>query len=195
MIKTWLTIGLIGISGILFQDTIRFTGVVLNRDSFEPITNTTVLNMSRGGGAVSDSLGFFVIEALPGDTLLFSDVRFETSTFIVPEVLDQQDYGIIQLLVEKERLLEEVTIFPFPSEDEFKKAFMAVEPKPDLSSRALDAKRDLMQTLRETYENDKYYYEAWANRRIYELTGEIPPNNFLDPFRWTQFIRSFKKEK
>ena len=178
------------------QDLIRFTGVVLDRDEFEGIYGTTILNQTRGKGAVTDSLGFFTIEALPGDTLLFSDVRYVSSTFVVPEVLDQSDYGIIQLLVSSAQVLDEVVVYSFPDEKTFKQAFMDLETtEPDTSAKVRRVKRDLMKTIRKAYESDKYYYEMWADRRIYELTGQIPPNHFLDPIRWTNFLRDFMAEE
>lgn len=188
-----LTTALLLISGMVSaQDLIRFTGVVLDKEEFKGVYGTAILNTTRAKGAVSDSLGFFTIQALPGDTLLFSDIRFETSIFVVPEVLDQADYGIIQLMVSKTQVLDEVDVYALPTEEEFKEAFLSLELKPELPSKTAEVRRSLWETLRETYENDKAYYEMWANTRIYELTGQIPPNHFLDPIRWTNFIRDFK---
>lgn len=179
-------------SQLVAQEFIRFTGLVLDRDDFEGIQGTAILNQTRGKGAVSDSLGFFTIEALPGDTLLFSDIRYVRSVFVVPDLLDQSDYGIIQLLVSNTQILDEVAVYSFPSEKEFKEAFMGINRnEPDSAFLARRAQSNLMQTVRTAYQNDKYYYEMWADRRIYELTGQIPPNHFLDPIRWTNFLRDF----
>lgn len=177
------------------QDMIRFSGVVLDKAAYKPVAGTSILNNTSGGGAVSDSLGFFTVQAKPGDTLIFTDVRYLTSVFVIPEVLDKSDYGIIQVLTENKRLLDEVMVYSFPTEAEFKAAFMDIEPPADLNSRAIDAQKGLMKTIRETYENEKYYYDMWADRRLYELTGEIPHNNFLNPMRWTEFVNMHIKDK
>lgn len=174
------------------QDLIRFSGVVIDDQEYEPVAGTTILNRTSGGGAVSDSLGFFTVKAKPGDTLVFNDVRYLSSVLVIPEVLDKDDYGIIQLMSVNTHKLEEVRVYSFPTEEEFKQAFLDADPPstPDLNVRAVEAQQNLMQTIKETYENEKYYYDMWADRRLYELTGDIPPNNFLNPFRWTEFVNS-----
>lgn len=176
------------------QDLIRFTGVVVDKDQLEPVVGATILNKTRGGGAVSDSIGFFSIKARAGDTLLFTDVRYAKSTFVIPEVLEETDYGIIQFLIQNAVQLEEVEIFSFPSQESFKSAFLGIDAKPDMNMRALEKQRELMETVRQAYKNERYYYENWADRRLYELTGQIPPNHLLDPIRWTNFLRDFREQ-
>lgn len=177
------------------QDFLRFSGVVLDQERIAPVEGTYIFNSTKGREAVTDSLGFFSIEAGMGDTLVFRDLRYVPSTFVVPPVFQQDaDYGLIQMLTPTTLMLDEVRVFSFPTEEEFREVFMKASPQPNMESRALEAKRDIMKAVRESYKEDKYYYEMWADRRVYELTGQIPPNHFLDPFRWTEFIRSLKEE-
>lgn len=176
------------------QQSIRLTGVTLDRELFKPIQGATIFNKTRGGGAVSDSVGFFSLSVQPGDTLVFRDVRYTPSTLVVPSVLKQPDYAIIQLLVQNSLMLDEVSVYSLPSEAEFRAAFLKVKPDPTMESRAIQAKKELMQTVKETYDQDKYYYEQWSDRRIYELTGQIQPNHFLDPSRWAEFIEGLGKK-
>lgn len=194
MKKSGITLIFSLLLAVVSAQPIRLTGVVLDQVSLEGIAGASVSNSATGASIFSDSTGFFSITVSAGDTVTFSDFRYLTTTLIVPEVLDEPDYGIIQLLVRSAVLLKEVSIFSFPSESEFKKAFLRLQPTPDFEGKTLEAQRELQKVLRETYENDKYYYEMWANRRIYELTGEIPPNHFLDPIQWTNFIRDLRKQ-
>ncbi|REE05571.1 peptidase associated/transthyretin-like domain-containing protein [Marinoscillum furvescens] len=176
------------------QPTIRLAGVVVDQETLDPIFGTTIFNKSRVGGAVTDSAGFFLTEVMPGDTLEFRDVRYVTSTLVVPEILQATDYGIIQMMAPNTVMLEEVSIFSFPTEREFREAFLASRPPKNLQQRAEEAKQDLMKTIKESYEDDKYFYEMWSDRRLYELTGQIQPNHWLDPFRWSEFVeRQFAK--
>lgn len=172
-----------------------FTGVILDNIKLEPVIGTTVLNQSRGGGAISDSVGLFTIEAMIGDTLLFSDVRFVNTTLVVPTVLTGSTYGILQVLINNSLILDEVQVYSLPTEDKFKEVFMSLKLKPNMEQRALQASKSLRSTLKEAYQNEKYYYDIWANRSIYELSDEIPPNYLLDPIRWSQFISDFKLEQ
>lgn len=177
------------------QDTIRFSGVVVDAQLYHPVEGTVVLNNSIGERTLTDSVGFFSIEARRGDTLMFYHISYLSSLFIIPEVLDQSDYGVIQLLTENSRVPGEVKVYSFPTEEEFKEAFVDPNPKPNLRKSAVEMRKDLMQAIKETYDDEKYYYEMWTNRRLYELTGEIPPNNFLNPLRWTEFINKHFSEE
>lgn len=190
MKKLLLITTLLGVHFLSAQDFLRFSGVVLDQETIEPIDGTYIFNLSQGREAVTDSLGFFSLEATAGDTLVFRDVRYSPSTFVVPTVLQSPDYGIIQMLRPNSLLLDEVKVVSFPSEEEFVRSFMDTEPGPDLESRALEVQKRLMEDVKATYDNDRYYYEMWADRRVYELTREIQPNHIMDPFRWTDFIRN-----
>lgn len=176
------------------QPTIRLAGVVVDRETLDPIYGSTIFNKSRVGGAVTDSTGFFLTEVMPGDTIEFRDVRYITTSFVVPEVLQSTDYGIIQMMAPKAVMLKEVSVYSFPSERAFKEAFLAAKPPKNMTQRSEEAKQDLMTTIKESYDDDKYFYEMWSDRRLYELTGQIQPNHWLDPFRWSEFIeRQFVK--
>lgn len=174
------------------QNFFRFSGVVIDQEKIEPIEGTYIFNLSHKKESVSDSLGFFTIEAIAGDTLVFRDLRYNSSSFIIPFVLKERDYGIIQLLTPNMRLLDEVKIFSFPTQQEFVDRFMAVDPGPDIEKKRKEVSEDLMKTVKASYKNDRYYYEMWADRRIYELTGRMQPNHLIDPFRWSEFIRNLK---
>lgn len=187
---TFLLLSLIGWS----QEMIRFSGVVLDSDELKPVFGTTILNQTKGSGAVSDTLGFFSIRAKTGDTLLFSDIRYIKTQFVIPAVLDGSDYGVIQLLIRNEVMLDEVEVYSFPTEEDFKASFMEVNLDPNMEMKVLDKKRELMKTVRQAYENERYYYENWADRRLYDLTGQIPPNHLLDPIRWTNFIKDNRQK-
>jgi hypothetical protein len=82
-----------------------------------------------------------------------------------------------------------------PSEEKFKQVFVSLDLKPNIDQRVVEAKKSLRATLREAYHDEKYYYDIWANRSIYELSPEIPPYYLLDPIRWSQFISDFRAEE
>lgn len=191
----FISVVLISLTTLGQSGEMVITGIVLDHDKLEGVIGTTILNESRGGGAVTDSLGLFTLEAMPGDTILFSDIRFVNTSLIVPDVLTGSSYGIIQVLIPNTTVLKEVKIYSLPSEARFKEIFMSVELKAGMEQKATAAQKSLQTTLREAYEDEKYYYDTWANRSIYELSNEIPPNYLLDPIRWSQFISDFKAEE
>ena len=176
------------------QSVLRFTGVVIDQETVEPVHGVYIFNLTANRGAATDSLGFFSIAAKAGDSILFQDLRYEVSKMVVPAVLDQTHYGIIQMLTPVTHLLEEVQVYSLPSQEEFVSAFMKIKVPQAQEEENRRVTMDLMKTVKESYNSDKYYYEMWANRRLYDLTGKIQPNHIIDPFRWTEVIRSLKKE-
>ncbi len=176
------------------QKTLKFTGVVIDQETVEPVDAVYIYNLSQNKSTLSDSLGFFSIEARPGDTLKFQDLRYEVSELIVPMVLSESHYGIIQVLTPNTRILDEVRILSLPSQEEFERTFLSVALPPDANVKSKKVAKDIMATVKEHYHNDRYFYEMWADRRVYELTGKIQPNHIIDPFRWSEFISNLKRK-
>lgn len=175
------------------QERIRFSGVILDAESREPIENVAVLNKSTERGAVSGETGYFSLLANPGDTITFNDIRYKDEYLVVPFVLEKKDYGIIQLMTQTETVLDEVTIYSFPNYKMFRETFLEYTPSKNMDDVARRAQNDIMATIKNAYENDRFYYEMWSNRRIYEITGQGQPNNFLNPVTWSNFIENYKE--
>ena len=141
---------------------------------------------------MSDNNGYFSIFANELDTLEFSNVGYRTSTFVVPPNLPKEKYGLVQVMQKDTLILEEITIYSWPAPQDFTQAFLSLETKPDLHTRSFEASRKLQKTLDRQLAKEKFYYDQMRYSRLYELTGEIPPNNFLNPITWSNFIRDWK---
>jgi hypothetical protein len=177
------------------QNKIRISGVVVDLTSNQTIEGVTIINKSNSKGAVSDSLGFYSMFSLPGDSIQFVDIRYKNTYFVVPPMLiSEKEYGMIQVLERDEMMLEELVIFPFPTAREFNRIFLSVVlPKSD-EEKVLQVGRDMMTLIKSQYEDDKTYYSMWANRQLYEVTGEIAPNNFINPANWSKFFYEIGKK-
>ena len=77
---------------------IQLSGVVVTNDELEPMPYTTVFDKSQRRGIIADYYGYFSLVVLPGDTLYFSYYGYKTSTFIVPDTLEDNRYSIIHML-------------------------------------------------------------------------------------------------
>lgn len=174
------------------QDSIRFSGVVLDNESLDPLENVAISVKGSVNSAFSSTTGFFSLFAAAGDTIEFNDIRYEDDYFIVPLILEKKDYGIVQLLTKDTQILDEIVIYSFPDFDLFKQAFSNYKPKENLEDKGFEAKRDIMQDIKNAYNNDRFYYQMWSNRRLYEFSGEVAPNNFLNPIAWSNFINDYK---
>lgn len=172
--------------------TLRISGMVIDADSLNPVSFTSITIKNTTRGTVSDNSGYFSIFAYELDTLEFSNVGYETSQFVIPPNLQTQNYGLVHAMSRDTLVLEELVIFPWPSPEDFEEAFLSLEVQPDLNTKSQRAKKNLQQTLDQQLAREKFYYDQMRYNRFYQISGEIPPNNFLNPITWSNFIRDWK---
>lgn len=188
-------VSLIFLANVTFsQEALKFSGIVIDQETVEPVEGAYIYNLTANKSTLTDSLGFFTLSASPGDTVKFQDLRYEVSELIIPAVFDKTHYGIIQVLKPNTKILDAVHVYALPNQEEFERTFMNLNLPPDPTSKSKKVARDIMATVKEYYHNDRYYYEMWADRRVYELTGKIQPNHIIDPFRWSEFIRNLNRK-
>jgi len=106
---------------------VQFSGVVVDNDSLKPIPFTSILVKGTNHGTVSDFYGFFTLVASVGDTIEFFSVAYKDGIYKIPDTLQAAHYSIIQVLKKDTIGLPAVTIYPWPSRDEFKKAFLKLD--------------------------------------------------------------------
>ena len=176
---------------------IQLSGVVVSEDGLEQIPYTTVFDISNRRGVISDYLGYFSLVTFPGDTMVFSNYGYKTSSFIVPDTLKENRYSIIHMLQEDTVNLPEVTVYPWPSKENFARAFVNMEPYSDEFRRAqkqLSGESLAFAAARldgdasmsfGTVQNQQY-------TRLYS-NGQMPMNNLLNPYAWAKFIDEWKK--
>lgn len=108
-----------------------FYGFILTEE-FEPVPNTHIINLRKGTGTVSDKIGFFKIHAVNGDYLLIKNIIFGDT---IIKVMDYKA-GMILKVSEKKYSIDELKVFRWgTSYDDFKKAFLTLEPEEDLTEK------------------------------------------------------------
>jgi len=107
-------------------------------------------------------------------------------------------YYIIQILVKDTIRLQTVDVYPWPSKEEFKRAFLNL----DLSETDYDrADRNINQQVLTYIERNMTISgsEAYKNvtqnyyNKVYTI-GQAPSINLLNPIAWANFIESWKKK-
>lgn len=171
---------------------LHITGIVVEADSLIPIPFASISISHTSRGSTTDEYGHFTLMANELDTLVFSNVGFRISTFVVPPGLEQRHYGLVQVMVRDTVMLDEVVILPWPTLEEFKAAFLSLQPQDRKEGRKRKAQENIQQSLNVQKQSDKFYYDQMRYSRLYELTGEAPPNNFLNPITWSNFIKDWK---
>ncbi len=175
-------------------DPVRVVGVMVDADDRKELPYVNIRVKGTQYGTPSDNNGYFSIFINPGDTLAFSSVGYKEAVFVMPFDSKGSQYSLIQLMRKETVLLEEVLVFPWPTMDNFKKAFLDIKPKRNMDDLVFEVQRDIKETVKEErlYE---YYYDQMRYNRLYELHREVPPNNFLNPIRWSNFMRDIKEGK
>lgn len=175
---------------------IQFSGVLLTADSLEavPFANIIVKNSRRG--TISDYFGYFSFVAEPKDTIVFSYIGFKDSEFVIPDTLHSNNYSLIQMMSVDTFLLQEAVIYPWPTKEQFRQAFLDLRlPEDDkqIAMRNLE-RADLRERAEmmgmDGSENFKFAMQQHA-ARLYHA-GQLPPNNLLNPLAWAKFIKAWR---
>ena len=177
---------------------IQLSGVILNADSAAGIPGVYVYVPKAGRGTTTNYYGFFSMPVVVGDSVVISSVGYERQFYIVPN--HHSEYLTLFFeLKEDITYLREIEITPFPTEEVFKEAVLAMNlPLEDskIDKKNLDA--ELLQLILKStpmdgYTNQRYYLSQWANSQSDKFMPVTNP--LFNPFNWARFIKSIKKKK
>ena len=190
---------------IFGQDTVdrhvvQLTGVVFGQDSTKVVPGVHVYVPKAGRGTTTNPYGFFSLPVLEGDSVVFSSVSFKKTHYVVPEHREDNSIQVIVTLQEDITYLEELEVFPYPSEAVFKAAVLAVE-LPD--QRSYDNLQRFLSSdvMREAYwtlpASANMNHRFFMQQQQAAIASRFQPvsNPLLNPFAWRDFIRSLKKKK
>lgn len=177
---------------------IQLSGVVISSDSTSgPIPGVHVYVPKAGRGTTSNRTGFFSMPVLVGDSVVISAVGFVRQSTIIPDYHSDFMTLVIEM-VEDVTYLNTVTIMPFPTEEVFKQAVLALNVpfENGVDPRQLNA--ELMALMLKTTpmdgaQNYKYYMDQYAS----SVTERFQPrvNPLLNPFNWARFFRDLKQNR
>jgi hypothetical protein len=177
---------------------IQLSGLVLGEDSTSALMGANVFVPNAGRGTSTNIYGYFSIPVLPGDSVIFSYVGYRRQIYEVPERPDGTSLTVIVDLQTDSTYMRPIEIFPYPTEEVFKEAILALE-LPD--QRSYDNMQDNLNaeilarifeaTPMNGSENAKYYYQQEFN---YMRQRNGPRTNpLLNPLNWAKFIKSIKR--
>ncbi|PJA10003.1 MAG: hypothetical protein COX70_00135 [Flavobacteriales bacterium CG_4_10_14_0_2_um_filter_32_8] len=106
------------------ENSFILSGTVVDGLSNQPLVGGHLLT-NRNIGTKTDELGEFTIIVYPKDTLKISYIGFKTIHYMVP-YLENGKYLIKFKLFTDSIALAEIQIFPWPTYDEFKQAFVTL---------------------------------------------------------------------
>jgi hypothetical protein len=175
---------------------IQLSGVVLDTAT-GPLPGVHVYIPKAGRGVTTNAVGFFSLVVLPGDSIVISSVGYRRRHHIV-EPSDKEFVTIIVPMVEDVTYLKEIVIVPYPTEEVFKEAVLALNLPPDTDVNDKNLNQELLALMLKTTPmdgtmNQRYALNQWAstqNDRFQPVT-----NPFLNPFNWVKFFNGLKKDK
>lgn len=177
---------------------IQLSGIVLDQDSVIALPGVHVYVPKAGRGTSTNASGFFSMPVLVGDSVVVSSIGYQRQHYIVPN--SQSDFlTVIVEMVEDITYLRTITITPFPTEEVFKQAVLALNIPLDennLDHKNLNA--ELLSLMARTAPmdgnlNHKYYMDQTIAG--YSSKFQPPMNPFLNPFNWARFFKDLKKNK
>lgn len=183
------------------QKAIIFSGMVVGGKTTEVLGGATIFIANAGRGTLAKSDGSFTIPVFPGDSIVFSYVGFKKQYHVIPRGYNSDIYSAIVALREDVVTLSGVTIYPYSTEEEFKKAFLALK-LPDQAERDALAKstdpdyinRMAAQVPNNAQTNYRYSMDQLLfGRESAANKGFATSFPFLNPFAWANFIKSVKK--
>ncbi len=181
-------------------DVVQLTGVVVTADSLHSIPYTHIAVKGSRRGAIADYHGFFSMVARKGDTIQFTSVGFEPVLFVLPDTLSGKRYSLMQVMQVDTFTLSETVIYPWPTVEQFKRAFVELDIPDDDLERArknlamAELRERAMQTDMDGSMNYKHYINQQTNQLYY--AGQMPPDlasTLLNPFAWAEFIKAWRE--
>ncbi len=142
---------LIGILSLLYANIFgqthsyyQLSGIVINQHTKYSIGYASVTVPADKRGANATEEGFFTIVVAPNDTLQFSAVGYKPKLYVVPDTLQDQLISIAVELTRDTLTLDAFVVYPWPSREEFREAFLAykdvqpytIGPIPGIRSKA-----------------------------------------------------------
>jgi hypothetical protein len=175
---------------------IQLSGIV--SDSTQVLPGVHVYVPKAGRGTSTNPAGFFSMPVLEGDSIVISSIGYKRQYYKVPR--NANDFlTIIVEMVSDVTYLKEVQIMPFPTEEVFKEAVLALNVPMDergYDRRNLNA--ELLALMMRTTPMDgagnyKYYMDQWSTSAQDKFQPRTNP--FLNPFNWAKFVRDLKANK
>jgi len=192
-----LSLGFYGNSIAQTKQVLQLSGIILGEDSVSGLPGVHIYVPKRGQGTTSNYVGYFSMPALVGDSIVFSAVGYQPAHYVVPDSVSKKTTLIVELVTDT-TFLDNIDILPFPTEEIFKEAVLALNLPPEDEIDKDHLNEELLTLMVRSMPMDaSMNYRHYMNEMIYNQQYKygVRPNPFLNPFNWAKFIRSIKEKK
>lgn len=180
------------------QKLVQFSGVIVNRDTTAvPVPYVTITNetVDKRLAYVANYKGYFSFVVHEGDTLSFSAVGFGKQTVVIPKNLPDDKYTVLVKMKQEVISLPMVRVYPWASEDEFKKEFLTMKiADDDLAIAKKNISNSSIMSMVQTLPRDGQELQSmnFRNSHISMMNRNVNQrmaNPLLNPFAWGAFIQ------
>lgn len=179
------------------ESFIQFSGIVVSEDSLQPVPFCTIIDKETKRGTTSDYFGYFSFVASKGDSISFSSIGYKKNTFIIPDTLTSNKYSLIQVMYSDTIILKTAVIYPWPSKEQFAKAFVETKiPNDDYQRAMSNLSRSQLQERMEFTPMDGGLNFKWQQQQIQSklyYAGQYAPITLLNPYAWAKFIEAWRR--
>ncbi len=179
------------------DSVVQLYGVVMTADSLRGVPNASVIVVGKGRGTITSYDGVFSIAVLKGDKITFSSIGFKDRTIDIPKTLTDNQYSVIQLLVNDTTFLPATILKPRPSREQFERDFASSRVPDDAYEIARqnndEAKRRILIASLPADGREAVNYQLRQQANKYYYAGQIAPMNILNPLAWADFIKAWKR--
>jgi hypothetical protein len=178
---------------------IQFSGLIVSGDSMHGIPYASVYIPKTGKGVISNQIGFFSIPVHPLDSVVFLASGYKALGYKVSKD-SPENLSVVIHLKEDTLTLPAIEVFPYYTEELFKKAFLALRLTDDPSKNIEKTMNDrlIAMLLDETYfdgaMNHRWFSQQMALRQERKFMDPMAYNPLLNPFAWYTFIKSLRKD-
>lgn len=179
---------------------IQVSGVIVDGDSLMPVPFVSVLVKGTKRGTTSDYYGFFTVIAAPGDELQFFSLNHKNAVYRLEDTISIKHFFVIQKLLKDTFQLSAVDVYPWPSREEFKKAFLDLgltDNDYDRAAKNLEREQNsfMERNLKmDPQANYRYAMQQYMTK-VYTSGQAYPTISLLNPVAWAQFIDAWRSGK
>lgn len=173
---------------------VQLTGIVTAGDSLYGLPGASVYVPKAGRGTTTNQFGYFSLAVLAGDSVIVSSIGYKAQSIIIPKKLKSQSYSVIVEMKEDPLVLPEVRIFPYSTEELFKRAFLSLK-LPDEDQRAVA--KNLNEAIIERMMSDAPLSPNGNFRHSMNLQQQQQERRYLYPTipitAWYELIQAIKR--
>ncbi|OFY65947.1 MAG: hypothetical protein A2V64_09915 [Bacteroidetes bacterium RBG_13_43_22] len=175
---------------------IQVSGIITDITD-RPVAGVAVISKKMRRGAISERTGIYSITSVPGDTIFYRALGFKRYHTIIPLTYENR-HCMVDIKLELDTIpIEEVTILPWKTYNEFIKEMTKEKPEDPLIENMNENLASVYiavtnQTGVTITPEAGYRYAMEQNFSAMATRGQFPVNNLLNPFAWAKFINGVK---